>query len=60
MFKVEIQPQWQLLAPDGQPVVQRLIDLLVGIRESGSLARACARGASGRTFCPPLPASGSA
>jgi molybdate transport repressor ModE-like protein len=43
MFKVEIQPQWQLLAPDGQPVVQRLINLLVGIRESGSLARACVR-----------------
>jgi molybdate transport repressor ModE-like protein len=43
MFKVEIQPQWQLSAQDGDPVVQRLIDLLVGIRETGSLARACAR-----------------
>jgi len=43
MFKVSIQPQWQLQAPDGDTVVQRLIDLLVGIHESGSLAGACAR-----------------
>lgn len=43
MFKVEIQPHWNLKAQDGQPVVQRLIDLLVGIHETGSLARACAR-----------------
>src|SRR5450432_1115840 len=43
MFKVEIKPHWQLQAQDGRPVVQRLIDLLVGIHETGSLARACAR-----------------
>jgi len=43
MFKVSIQPRWQLQAPDGDTVVQRLIDLLVGIHESGSLAAACAR-----------------
>ena len=43
MFKVSIQPHWQLQAPDGDTVVQRLIDLLVGIHESGSLAGACAR-----------------
>jgi molybdate transport repressor ModE-like protein len=43
MFKVTIQPQWQLQAPEGDAVVQRLIDLLVGIHESGSLAGACAR-----------------
>ena len=43
MFKVEIRPHWQLQAQDGQPVVQRLVDLLVGIHETGSLARACAR-----------------
>jgi len=43
MFKVSIQPHWQLQAPDGDAVVQRLIDLLVGIHESGSLAGACAR-----------------
>ncbi len=43
MFKVEIQPHWQLQSLDGQTVVQRLIDLLVGISEEGSLAKACAR-----------------
>jgi molybdate transport repressor ModE-like protein len=43
MFKVSIQPQWQLQAPDGDTVVQRLIDLLVGIHETGSLAGACTR-----------------
>jgi molybdate transport repressor ModE-like protein len=43
MFKVQIKPHWQLQAQDGGPVVQRLIDLLVGIHETGSLARACAR-----------------
>lgn len=43
MFKVQIKPQWQLQAQEGQPVVQRLVDLLVGIHETGSLARACAR-----------------
>jgi len=43
MFRVTIRPQWQLQAPDGDTVVQRLIDLLVGIHEGGSLAAACAR-----------------
>ena len=43
MFKVTIKPQWQLLAPSGEPAVPRLLDLLVGIHETGSLARACAR-----------------
>ena len=43
MFKVEIQPNWQLRSLDGQAVVQRLIDLLVGISEDGSLAKACTR-----------------
>ncbi|MEP6483525.1 MAG: substrate-binding domain-containing protein [Rudaea sp.] len=43
MFKVEIQPSWQLRSRDGETVVQRLIDLLVGISEEGSLAKACAR-----------------
>jgi len=38
MFRVTIRPQWQLQAPDGDTVVQRLIDLLVGIHEGGSLA----------------------
>ena len=43
MFKVSIRPNWQLQARDGDTVVQRLIDLLVGIHETGSLAGACAR-----------------
>ena len=43
MFKVSIQPHWQIEAQDGDTVVQRLIDLLVGIHETGSLAGACAR-----------------
>ena len=43
MFKVEIEPRWQLKSPSGQPVVQQLIELLVGIHETGSLALACAR-----------------
>jgi molybdate transport repressor ModE-like protein len=43
MFKVSIRPQWEIQAQDGDAVVQRLIDLLVGIHESGSLAGACAR-----------------
>ena len=43
MFKVSIHPQWQLQAPDGDAIAHRLIDLLVGIHESGSLAGACAR-----------------
>jgi molybdate transport repressor ModE-like protein len=43
MFKVSIQPEWQLQTQDGGAVARRLIDLLVGIHESGSLAGACAR-----------------
>ena len=43
MFKVSIQPDWQLQTQDGDAVARRLIDLLVGIHESGSLAGTCAR-----------------
>lgn len=43
MFKVTIKPQWQLHAPDGEAAPLRLVELLVGIHETGSLARACAR-----------------
>ncbi|MEP6939997.1 MAG: substrate-binding domain-containing protein [Rudaea sp.] len=43
MFKVTISPQWQLHAANGVAVPERLIELLVGIHETGSLARACAR-----------------
>lgn len=43
MFQVTIQPQWQLQTRDGDAVSQRLIQLLVGIHECGSLAGACTR-----------------
>ncbi len=43
MYKVTIKPQWQVQAPSGEPALVRLIDLLVGIHETGSLARACAK-----------------
>jgi molybdate transport repressor ModE-like protein len=43
VFRVEIRPSWQLQSLDGDSVVQRLIDLLVGISEEGSLAKACTR-----------------
>jgi molybdate transport repressor ModE-like protein len=43
MFKVSIQPHWQLQARDGDGVGHRLIELLVGIHEGGSLSGACAR-----------------
>lgn len=43
MFKVTIKPQWQVQAPSGEPALLRLVELLVGIHETGSLARACAR-----------------
>jgi molybdate transport repressor ModE-like protein len=42
MFRVTIQPQWQVQAPSGEPALPRLVELLVGIHETGSLARACA------------------
>jgi len=42
MFKVTIKPQWQVQAPSGEPALLRLVELLVGIHETGSLARACA------------------
>jgi len=43
MYKVTIKPQWQVQAPSGEPALLRLVELLVGIHETGSLARACAR-----------------
>lgn len=43
MFKVTIRPQWQLHARDGAAAPLRLVELLVGIHETGSLARACSR-----------------
>ena len=43
MFKVTLKPQWQVQAPSGEPALPRLVELLVGIHETGSLARACTR-----------------
>jgi len=43
MFKVTIKPHWQVQAPSGEPALPRLIELLVNIHETGSLAGACAR-----------------
>jgi molybdate transport repressor ModE-like protein len=43
MFKVTIKPQWQVQAPSGETALPRLVELLVGIHETGSLAGACAR-----------------
>ncbi|MGN7919802.1 substrate-binding domain-containing protein [Lysobacter sp. 22409] len=41
MFKVQIQPKWTLHAADGRPLPPKLIDLLLGVHATGSLAAAC-------------------
>lgn len=43
MFKVSIRPQWQLEQPDGKQSLPRLVELLAGVRETGTLAEACLR-----------------
>jgi len=43
MFKVSIRPQWQLEQPDGKQSLPRLVELLAGVRETGTLAEACIR-----------------
>ena len=43
MFRVLIKPQWQLDRGEGAAVMPRLIELLVHIHESGTLAAACQR-----------------
>ena len=43
MYKVTIKPQWLGLAPTGEPALGRLVDVLVGIHDTGCRARACAR-----------------
>ena len=43
MFRVLIKPQWQLDRGEGAAVLPRLIELLVHIHESGTLAAACQR-----------------
>ena len=43
MFRVSIRPQWQLDRGEGAAILPRLIELLVHIHESGTLAAACQR-----------------
>ena len=43
MFKVSIRPQWQLEQPDGKQPLPRLVELLAGVRDTGTLAEACVR-----------------
>jgi molybdate transport repressor ModE-like protein len=41
VHKVTIQPRWTIARPDGEALAQRLIDVLVGVHEHGSLSSAC-------------------
>lgn len=41
MFKISIKPQWQLDRGEQRQVLPRLVELLVRIHETGSLASAC-------------------
>ncbi len=41
MFKVSIKPQWTIKLLDAQLLPPRLLELLVDIREYGSIAGAC-------------------
>lgn len=41
MFKVSIKPQWTVKLQDAQLLPPRLLELLVNIREYGSIAAAC-------------------
>ncbi|MBN6148924.1 helix-turn-helix transcriptional regulator [Xanthomonas sp. AmX2] len=43
MYKVTIQPQWELQTAAGERLPPRLVELLMAIRGSGSLAEACRR-----------------
>lgn len=43
MFRISIKPTWQLDRGEGAAVLPRLIELLVHIHESGTLAAACLR-----------------
>lgn len=43
MFRISIKPQWQLDRGEDAAVLPRLIELLVHIHESGTLAAACKR-----------------
>lgn len=48
MFKISIRPQWTITQDDGEALPPRLIDLLVLVAETGSLAAACQR--SGQSY----------
>ncbi len=49
MHKITIKPQWTIRRPEGEALPPRLLDLLVQVHETGSLASACQRlGASYR------------
>ena len=52
MYKVTIKPQWQVQAPNGEPALVRLVDLLVGIHETGSLGGGGGGGGSFSPFAP--------
>ena len=41
MHKVTIQPQWTISGPEGAALAQRLVELLVGVHDHGSLLAAC-------------------
>ncbi|MFC4728189.1 substrate-binding domain-containing protein [Coralloluteibacterium thermophilus] len=40
-YRVRLQPEWTLQAPDGTSLPPKLMQLLHGIRETGTLAAAC-------------------
>jgi len=48
MLNISIRPQWTISHDDGEPLPPRLIDLLVLVAETGSLAAACQR--SGQSY----------
>lgn len=43
MFKLSIKPQWQLARGDARHLLPRVVELLVGIDETGTLVGACER-----------------
>jgi molybdate transport repressor ModE-like protein len=43
VFKLAIKPQWHLARADQRQLLPIVVELLVGIHETGSLARACER-----------------
>jgi molybdate transport repressor ModE-like protein len=41
MHRVSIQPRWTIRSPDGKPLAERTVALLVSVAEHGSLLKAC-------------------